>query len=208
MTRFNIFILFKFLVGIVLIQGSAAILAYAAFRIDQLELRLLFGALALGIGLLAAFWFTSIAAHLSKDTVVRARESFFKEREQIRLKAEREKTKVIQKSHQQIVKERNRAQNRASLRTGASFAAVLGLGALMLLTQFATIGLLTLTTAGGALGGYLFRARQERHARRSDSAGLLPPATRPIGARLLQPVRAALIRKPQEPAARTPPSPG
>ena len=31
----------------------------------------------------------------------------------------------------------------------------------MLLTQFLTLGVVTLTTAGGALGGYLYRGRRE-----------------------------------------------
>ena len=35
---------------------------------------------------------------------------------------------------------------------------------MMLLTQFVTLGLLTLTTAGGAVGGYLVRARREQEA--------------------------------------------
>ena len=35
---------------------------------------------------------------------------------------------------------------------------------MMLLTQFVTLGLLTLTTAGGAVGGYLVRSRKEQEA--------------------------------------------
>jgi hypothetical protein len=39
---------------------------------------------------------------------------------------------------------------------------VVGLGTVMLFSQFMTIGLLTLSTAGGAALGYGVRARQER----------------------------------------------
>ena len=106
MIRSNISILFKFLVGILLIQGAAALLVYAALKSDHMQVWLLFGAFALIMGFLAAFWFTSIASHLSKDAIARARESFSREREQIRVKAEREKTRVIKQSHQQIAKER------------------------------------------------------------------------------------------------------
>jgi hypothetical protein len=41
----------------------------------------------------------------------------------------------------------------------------MGLGALMLLTQFLTLGIVTLTTAGGVLGGYFYRGRKEQKNR-------------------------------------------
>ncbi len=53
---------------------------------------------------------------------------------------------------------------RANLKVGLAFMAVSGLGVLMLVTNMLTLGLLTITTAGGALGGYLLRWRQSRLA--------------------------------------------
>ena len=200
MFRSNLSLLFKFLVGILLIQSTAALLVYAALKSDHIEVWLLLGALAVVISFFAAFWFASIAGHFRKDALARVRESFSREREQIRVKAEREKTKVIKQSHQEIAKERSRAQNKANFKVGASVATAVGLGALMVLTQFVTIGLLTLTTAGGALGGYLFRARQDR----SERLGAEPKR---LGALAGWPKRPALLRKTEAPASGSPASP-
>ena len=200
----NLAILLKFLMGILLIQGAAAVLTFAALQSAHIEVWLVLGLLALIMSCLAAFWFVSIAGHLRKDALARLRENFSREREQFRVKAEREKTKVIQQSHQQIAKERNRAQSKANFKVGASLAAALGLGVLMLLTQFVTIGLLTLTTAGGALGGYLFRARQDHHAGGSKPAGLPMEEPRRLGARVPWRARMPLLRKVGAPASGPP----
>jgi hypothetical protein len=66
--------------------------------------------------------------------------------------------------------------------------AVTGLGVLMLATHMLTLGLLTITTAGGAMGGYLLRWRQSRQAmdrlsREVSEAGAGVP--RLVGGRIL-----------------------
>ncbi len=206
MIRSNISILFKFLLGILLIQGTAAVLTFAALQSAHVEVWLVLGVLALIVSCLTAFWFVSIAGHFRKDALARLRENFSREREQFRVKAEREKTKVLRQSHQQIAKERNRAQSKANFKVGASLAAALGLGVMMLLTQFVTIGLLTLTTAGGALGGYLFRARQDHRASGAKPAGLPLEEPRRFGARAPWRARMPLIRKVRAPASGSPES--
>ncbi len=203
----NISLLFKFLVGILLVQGGAAVLVFAALSSGQTDVWLLLGALALFMGFLAAFWFASVAAQFRKDALARAKESFSREREQIRVKAEREKTKVVRQSHRQIAKERDRAQSKAKFKIGASFAAVLGLGFMMLLTQFFTLGLLTLTTAGGAVGGYLFRARQDRRAGRTPVPGLSSTDATLLKERPPWHGRMALLRKVGSPTPDSPESP-
>ena len=66
-------------------------------------------------------------------------------------------------THRQLNKEKRRAQMRSDVRTGVMVVGgVVGLGTVMLFSQFMTIGLLTLSTAGGAALGYGVRARQER----------------------------------------------
>jgi hypothetical protein len=172
--------LFKFLLGILLVQAATAAQVVAALHSGSREVWVLLGALSLVLGTLTALWFSTILHHARKDAVIRIKDDFSKEREKIRLRAERDKTKVIQQSHQQIMKDRNRTQAKASLKVGASFAGMVGLGAVMLLSQFVTFGLLTLSTAGGALAGYAWRTRQEfgRRERRALSQG---PVERVIG---------------------------
>jgi hypothetical protein len=113
-----------------------------------------------------------------RHAVARASERFSKEREQIRVKAEQQRTKDMRTQERLAAKAaKGGGLGRGlSLKSGALVGGAVGVGTAMLLTQFVTIGLLTLATAGGAALGYGVRARQERliAGRRlaSDDAGL------------------------------------
>jgi type III secretory pathway component EscU len=163
MFRFSVSNLVKFLIGILLVQGVTAVLVITARKTNLHDTWLLFGALSLAIGVLAALWFTSVADNAGRRAVAKAQQVFSKEKEKIRVRAEQEKVKEVQNSHRQLNKEKRRAQMRSNVRTGVMVVGgVVGLGAVMLFSQFMTLGLLTLSTAGGAALGYGVRARQER----------------------------------------------
>jgi hypothetical protein len=164
MNRFAFLSLFKFLVGTLLVQAVTVILVIAAMRTRLEETWFIFTLLGLTTGFLSALLFSSIASHTHKDALNKIKENFSQQREKIRVRAEKEKTKVIEKSHRQIIKQTSRARSKADFKTRAAFVGFAGLGALMLFTQFATMGLLTLSTAGGALAGYVFRARKDHLA--------------------------------------------
>ncbi len=155
----------RFLLGIVVIQAATLVLVLLAP--DNLQgigwLRLIIPLILMGV--FSAFWFNSIAKHLSKDQLASVKEEHAREREKIQLNAERAKTRLVKKTQQQIAKESKIAHGKANFKVGAALAGVMGLGALMLLTQFLTLGVITLTTAGGALGGYLYRGRKESQNR-------------------------------------------
>jgi hypothetical protein len=124
---------------------------------------------AASTGFLAALWFSSIASHAVRNAVSKADARLSRERERVRTRAEQEKAQVIAQSHEQVARARSRAEARAQLKIGAAVAATLGLGGLVLLTQFMTLGFLALSSVGGAVGGYLFRARQEQRRERQVS---------------------------------------
>ncbi|MEN8180096.1 MAG: hypothetical protein ABFS39_15950 [Pseudomonadota bacterium] len=166
MIRFSFSGIFKFLTGILLVQAATGILVVVALRTESREVWLLFVLLALTLCLLTAFWFASIITHAKKDAVAQMREGFSREREKIRVRAEREKSKVIEKSHQQIIKDRSRTQAKANTKSATLFAGVLALGGILVFTQFFTFGLLLMSTAGGAIAGYLMRSRQVFLSRR------------------------------------------
>lgn len=152
----------KFLPGILLLQ----IITVALVLIAPTELAN-WGWLRLAIpvliaGFLTAFWFGAVAAHQRKDEINRLQECHAKERETIRVNAERAKAKVVKQAHKETLQEVRRTSTQANIKVGLAFAGMAGLGGLLLLTQFITLGLLTLTTAGGALGGYVMRIRQEK----------------------------------------------
>ncbi len=165
----------KFLPGILVLQLATAALVVAIVKTTHEGYWLTFGLLTLFTSFLTAFWFGSIASHVKKDALLQAQDHFAKEREKIRLKAEKEKTKVIEQSHQKIAKETSRAHAKANFKVGGAFAAALCAGIAMLFVEFVTFGLLTLSTACGGLAGYVLRSRQEKLPRRRQTADTLLP---------------------------------
>jgi hypothetical protein len=152
----------KFIPGILLLQ----VITIALVLIAPADLEN-WGWLRLAIpvliaGFLTAFWFGSVAAHQRKDEISRLKEYHTKDRETIRVNAERDKTKLVKQSQRKTLQEVRRSSTRANIKIGLAFAAAAGLGGLLILTQFMSLGLLTLTTVGGALGGYILRIRQEK----------------------------------------------
>ncbi|HRJ52788.1 MAG TPA: hypothetical protein PLE99_08465 [Candidatus Thiothrix moscowensis] len=152
----------KFLPGIILLQViTVALVMLAPSGLAGWEwLRL--GIPLVIVGLLTAFWFGAVAAHQRKDEISRLQECHAKEREAIRVNAERAKHKVLKQAQQETLQEVRRTSTQANIKVGLALAGMAGIGGLLLLTQFMTLGLLTLTTAGGALGGYVLRLRQEK----------------------------------------------
>ena len=136
------------------------------------------------VGGLTAFWFGAMAAQQRQDVISRLRENHAKEREAIRVDAERAKAEVAHKAHKETLQEIRRTSAQANVKVGVAFAGLAGLGGLLLLTQFITLGIMTLTTAGGALGGYLLRYRQ-------DKGGFLPRRAAKDEPRLLNPAPAS-----------------
>jgi hypothetical protein len=154
--------LIRFLVGIFLLQGVTGLLVYTALSTDWTTTWPLFLLLAAAIGTLVAFWFNTIVAADRHRTVSRVSERFSKEREKIRVKAEQIRAKVGRDNALLEGKLRSRGTMGANLKTGVVVGGAVGLGVAMMLAQFVTLGLLTLTTAGGAALGYTVRVRQEK----------------------------------------------
>jgi len=166
----------KFLVGIFLLQGTTALLLMTAQEADLGKTGWLIGLLGLLIGVIAALWFTTITSHASQHSLIRASEKYQRQRDRIIRQAEKEKTREIRNSHQQILRETRRVQSRSTLKLGTALTGVAGLGVLLLFTQFMTLGLLAVSATGGALLGYGVRARQYPALGRKagDSPAVLP----------------------------------
>lgn len=144
--------LLRFLIGIFLLQAVTGLLVYTALGTDWRTTWPLFLLLGGSIGVLVAFWFTTIAGGERRHAVARAGQRFSKEREKIRIKAEQIRAKAA----------RSGVGRGMSLKTGVAVGGAVGIGVAMMLTQFITLGLVTLTAAGGAALGYGVRARQEK----------------------------------------------
>ncbi len=162
----------KYLPGILIIQVATVAMTLAAIKSADQEFWLAVLLLAFIIGLVTAFWFASIASHAKKDALAHAKDEFSKEREKLQVNAERQKTRIIRKSHEEIRKETNRAHASSSFKLGAGFIGIVAAGSLMIFSQLLTLGFLTLAVGGGALGGYLLRARQEIVSRNKNNIAI------------------------------------
>jgi cell division protein FtsI/penicillin-binding protein 2 len=172
----------RFMIGIFLVQIATVVLIFLSPDLEGYAwLRLAFPILMVGV--FAAFWFQSIAKDKNKDELANLKDEYVKEKTQredsysaekatlndkylkekakIQINAERAKTKLVKQTQKQIAREAKVTHGKANFKVGATFAAAIGAGALMLLIELFTFGLMTLTTAGGAMGGYYLRAKRE-----------------------------------------------
>ena len=172
MAPFSLAALIKFLIGIFLVQGATALLLMTAQEANLNKSGLLFGALGLLIGVITAFWFTSITSHARQHSLIKASEKYQRQRDRIMRQAEKEKTKEIRNSHRQLLRETRHLQSRSTLKLGAALTGVAGLGVLLLFAQFMTLGVLAVSATGGAL---LCSATASGHASTRHSAGYKIP---------------------------------
>lgn len=172
----------RFLPGLVLLQVVSVALLFVLLDASDPYSWLKIAAVLLVLTLIVSFWFDALSRQLTHDIIadekdqfarereeirvsaVAEKEAFAREREKIKVKAEKEKQQLLQDSHERVVKETRSVNTRANVKVGASLAALAGGGVLLLLTELLMMGMLTLSTAGGALGGYVLRSRQQRLA--------------------------------------------
>jgi len=159
---FGIGSLIRFLSGIFLLQGLTVLLVYTALNTDWKTTWPLFTLIAAAIGFVVALWFNTIVYADRNRAVSRASERFSKEREKIRVKAEQQRAKASLTSERAASKARKRSSVGMSLKTGVVVGGAVGVGVAMMMAQFMTLGLVTLTAAGGAALGYAVRTRQEK----------------------------------------------
>lgn len=172
----------RFLPGILLLQLATFGIGLIIGRPDDIKIWLIALVALVLLAVFAAFWFVSLARSETKDAVNKVKFElqeeankarlaqqdevnktkldFAKERENLHVSAEKAKTKLVEKTQKQIASDYKKTQGWANLKVGIAFAATVGAGILMLVIELLTFGLMTLTTAGGALGGYLVRARK------------------------------------------------
>jgi len=163
--------LVKYLIGIFFLQGTTGLIVYAALKTDLTQTWPLYGALGVTVAAMTALWFNTIAAGARKESLAKAQASFSREKEQLRVRVEQEKIKEIRNSQREAQRQQQRARVSGQIKTGLIITGGVGAGLLLLMTQMISLGVLALSTAGGAAIGYGVRARQERLA--SGEGGLL-----------------------------------
>jgi len=154
--------LFQYFFGIVIAQIAifSLVLLNSGSLTSESLLRITIPALF--IALVIAFWFSSIATHHSKDVLSKVKDEFASEKEKIHANAQRAKDRVRKDAQKEIRNEITKTHAKANFKVGASFAGVLGVGALFVMAQMMTAGLLLISTASGAMGGYYLRGKKAR----------------------------------------------
>ena len=178
--------MFRFLPGIVLVQVVTLALFWVNLEAELPLLLLRAGVPALIIGCVTALWLSTLGRIEAEQRNATLCEQHASEREQLHREIERarsdvlqqasadkaqllerahvERARLVEETHQRLLKGERSISRRANLKVGLAFMAVTSLGVLMLLTELMTLGILTISTAGGAMGGYLLRWRQTRRA--------------------------------------------
>lgn len=176
--------MFRYLPGLLLVQLVTLTLVWAAGGAALEDILVRAGLPALIVTLATALWFSQIGRVDAERTLGQTRLKHAEEREQlrrealveaerlkldahtttqrVRLDAERDKARVLDEARMELRREERRVERRANAKVALAFAAATGAGVLMLMTQFLTLGIVTITTAGGAMGGYLLHWRQTR----------------------------------------------
>ncbi|MFK8075744.1 MAG: hypothetical protein AB8B84_04095 [Granulosicoccus sp.] len=174
----------RYLPGIVLVQIVTFTLFWVnqGASIEQLLLRV--GLPAVMFSAVTALWLSLIGRMDAEQRNSALREQHAEERMQLNREIERvrsealqeasadkaqllerahtERERLVRQTHKEIMKQERSASRRSNLKVGLAFMGLTGFGVLMLVTQFMTLGLLTITTACGAMGGYLLRWKQSK----------------------------------------------
>jgi hypothetical protein len=179
--------------AVLVLQAGTAILVTAAFTTEQGEVRLLSVAAALGMGAMACLWLASIANAVRRDAVARAESTFLREREQLKLDAERARQRASRRAETRLNRERVRNRGLGARGSVAVVGMAAGALALVVLSQAFVLGLAAATALGGALVGYQARARLGGTRRTNARAWSLPT----LGGRLFEGRRTRLLSQPK-----------
>ncbi len=177
------FTMIKFLPGIIILQAITAGLTYLLVTEGpSSEDHLFFALIALDIAfiLLMALWFSSLARQNNFAAMESLKEVHAKEREKLRVNAERQKNRLANKKNKEILKETKRAYTMANIKAGSVVIGLVLLGGVLVYSQFIAFGSMLLTAGGGGLLGYLARAKQESLFQRYKSpfTGLPPEVSK------------------------------
>lgn len=155
----------KYFLGIALVQGVTILLVYAWWRTGSTDVILTFAGLGLVAALFAALWFASVGRGHDKEALIRAEGHLARERERHRRLTEKERVKAAEHARKQVQRESSRVKTRSNIKLYTAMAGIAGLGTLLLLTSFLSLGVLLVSSSGGAVAGYWLRARQDLRRR-------------------------------------------
>ncbi|MGB0867582.1 MAG: hypothetical protein ACPGSC_13815, partial [Granulosicoccaceae bacterium] len=145
-----------------LIQVAAVVVTLGVFRVGTNDAWIAAGIYLISSSFIFAYWIKLLSDIRLKDSIAAEREKYLAERERIKLQAEQEKLNLVRDTHKLVSKEAAKASARANTKVGLIAAVAVVGGVTLIAAQMFALGILTLSTAGGGLAGYLMRLRQEK----------------------------------------------
>lgn len=174
MIRHRMSCFIKVIIGVLLLQVVTVLLVVAALRSNLQETLPLFVLVGGLVGFLSAMWFASIYSDGSKLAVSQAKEGFSKEREKLRVKAEKEKARLMVSGEKRAAKGARSGGGGGGrgigIKGNTAVVGAVGIGAVLLFSQFVTLGLAALAAVGGSMVGYKVRSYQEQRGANSMSS--------------------------------------
>jgi len=138
----------RYLPGIVLAQLIAILMTW--FNRGQLLesmtwLQILVPSLV--VALVVGFWFNALSRRDAAKTLEKTKQQHLREREDLRVAAEKAKAKVQREAHKSITRETRKTHARANLKVGIALSGAIAFGVLMMFTQLASLGLILQSNA-------------------------------------------------------------
>lgn len=146
----------------VLIQVAAIAVTLGVFNVGTRDAWIAAAIYLIISSFIFSYWIKLLSDIRIKDSVAHEREKYLAERERIKIQAEQEKFDMLRDTHKLVSREAAKASARANTKIGLIAAVAVAGGVMLIAAQMFALGLLILSTAGGGLGGYLMRLRQEK----------------------------------------------
>ena len=146
----------------VLIQVAAIAVTLGVFNVGTRDAWIAAAIYLVFSSFIFSYWIKLLSDIRIKDSVAHEREKYLAERERIKIQAEQEKYNMLRDTHKLVSKEAAKASARANTKIGLIAAVAVAGGVTLIAAQMFALGILILSTAGGGLGGYLMRLRQEK----------------------------------------------
>lgn len=176
--------MFRYLPGIVLVQAVTLTLFWVNLGASLQDMLLRVALPALMFSAVTALWLSMVGKMEAERRNASLREEQASERSRLNREIERarsdvlqqahsdrtqwmekvhaERERLVQQTHKQLLQRERSINRRANVKLGLAFMALAGLGVGLVFTQLFTLGLLMMTTAAGAMGGYVLRWRQTK----------------------------------------------
>jgi|GEM_PF-1079231 len=164
------------------IQITCTVVAFAGFRVGTMAGWQMAATFILISSFIFAFALKLMIDMQAKEAATAEREKYLTEREKLKVHVEQEKLKMVKDTHKMVSDEAKKASTKANLKVAMIAGGALVTGVVLIAAQMFWLGLLTLSTGAGGLGGYLIRMRQEKTSfkRRLTSEWVRADAAEPL----------------------------